>query len=59
MEVDSWSDVYTGNMLLPGYEYNVTILFNRLGIALRAEAAPWNSEELHEYPVHPQKPVTK
>lgn len=59
VEVKSWSDVDTGNMLLPGYEYNVTILFNRLGIALRAEAVPWNSEELHEYPVHPQKPVTK
>lgn len=53
VEVTSWSEANTGDMLLPGYEYNVTILFNRLGIALRAEAAPWNSEELHEYPIHP------
>ena len=56
---DQWKDesgqltATTGDMLLPGYEYNVTLLFNRMGIAVRAEAVPWESEELHEYPIHP------
>ena len=52
-EVTDWKESYTGDMFLPGYEYKVTLQFDRLGIALRAEAVPWNSEELHEYPVHP------
>lgn len=52
-EVTDWRESYTGDMFLPGYEYKVTLQFDRLGIALRAEAVPWNSEELHEYPVHP------
>lgn len=50
--IDIWS-THTGDKFLPGYEYKVTITFNRTGVALRAEAVPWNSEELHEYPIHP------
>lgn len=50
--IDTWS-THTGDKFLPGYEYKVTITFNRTGVALRAEAVPWNSEELHEYPIHP------
>lgn len=50
--IDKWS-THTGDKFLPGYEYKVTITFNRTGVALRAEAVPWNSEELHEYPIHP------
>lgn len=46
---------HTGNKFLPGYEYKVIITFNRTGVALRAETVPWNSEELHEYPIHPIK----
>lgn len=43
----------TGDKFLPGYEYKVTIRFTRSGVLLRAKALPWNSEELHEYPIHP------
>lgn len=50
--IDTWN-THTGDKFLPGYEYKVTITFNRTGVALRAEAVPWNSEELHEYPIHP------
>ncbi len=53
--ITTW-DSNTGDKFLPGYEYKVTIRFNRTGIALRAEAVPWNSEELHEYPIHPENP---
>lgn len=51
--VETWTDVKTGDKLLPGYEYKVTLVFNRASVALRAEAVPWEDEELHEYPVHP------
>lgn len=50
--ITTWN-THTGDKFLPGYEYKVTITFNRTGVALRAEAVPWNSEELHEYPIHP------
>lgn len=50
--IKTW-ETSTGDKFLPGYEYKVTIHFNRTGVALRAEAVPWNCEELHEYPIHP------
>lgn len=55
-KIDTWS-THTGDKFLPGYEYKITIRFNRTGIALRAEAVPWNSEQLHEYPIHPGKHI--
>lgn len=56
----TWLDDFiTGPMMLPGYEYKVIIHFDRVGIAIRAEAVPWNPEELHEYPFHPIHPATE
>ena len=54
--IDTWN-TKTGDKFLPGYEYKVTIRFNRTGVALHAETVPWNSEQLHEYPVHPGKHI--
>lgn len=51
-EVQNWA-VATGDKFLPGYEYVITITFNRDAIVLRGERVPWNDGGLHIYPVHP------
>lgn len=56
----AWTgDVLTGSQLLPGYEYRIYLTFNRSGIALRAEAVPWQDGGYHVLPVVPKTQKAK
>lgn len=55
---ETWEDFITGSKFLPGYEYKIYITFDRVGISIVAESVPWESEQVHEYPVHPRNSLT-
>lgn len=59
MPVTWTGDVLTGSQLLPGYEYRIYLTFNRSGIALRAEALPWQDGGFHVLPVVPKTQTQK
>ena len=44
----------TGDMICPGYLYQITVTFDRAGVTLRAEQVPWDDGGIHVQPIVPQ-----